>query len=129
MSTVAETTTTSGLDTMDSKTNGNLVQNSESASVQTVEVPNTKDYSHNGHSDQQTQTLISTTTEKVSEPITSILEIGSRVANNDPEKKSYNWHGTIVGFSKDGAEISWDERKGMQGGQVLWHRLSELRPL
>ena len=129
LSSVAETTTPSGLDTMDGDKNANLTKNSEPASVHRVEAPDTKDYSHDGHSDPKNQTLISTTTEKVSEPITSILEIGSRVANNDPEKKSYNWHGTIVGFSKDGAEISWDERKGMQGGQVLWHRLTELRLL
>ena len=109
--------------------NANLTQNSEPEDVQCTKASNSKDYSHNGHDDQKNQTLISTTTEKVSEPVTSILEIGSRVANNDPEKKSYHWHGTIVGFSKDGAEISWDERKGMRGGQVLWHRLSELRPL
>ncbi|MDJ0575151.1 MAG: DUF5906 domain-containing protein [Xenococcaceae cyanobacterium MO_234.B1] len=59
----------------------------------------------------------------------STFEIGSRVANNNPDKKSYNWHGTIVGFDLDGADVRWDERKGMKGGQVLWHRLSELRLL
>lgn len=129
LSTVAETTTPSELDTMDSDTNDNLTQSSESKDVQGVEAIKNIDYSHNGHSDHQNQTLISTTEEKVSEPVTSILEIGSRVANNDPDKMSYNWHGTIVGFSKDGADVSWDERKGMQGGQVLWHRLTELRLL
>ena len=129
LSSVAETTTKSGLDTMDGDKNANLTKNSEPASVHRIEASDTKDYSHDGHSDHQTQTSISTITEKVNEPVMSILEIGSRVANNDSEKKSYHWHGTIVGFSKDGAEISWDERKGMQGGQVLWHRLSELRPL
>ncbi|NJO99131.1 MAG: hypothetical protein HC764_26680 [Pleurocapsa sp. CRU_1_2] len=59
----------------------------------------------------------------------SAFEIGSSVANNNPEKKSYNWHGTIVSFSEGGADVRWDERKGMQGGQVLWHRLTELRLL
>jgi putative DNA primase/helicase len=57
------------------------------------------------------------------------FEIGSSVANNNPEKNSYNWHGTIVGFDGDGADVRWDERKGMKGGQVLWHNLSELRLL
>lgn len=59
----------------------------------------------------------------------STFEIGSPVANNNPEKKSYNWHGTIVGFNKGGADVLWDERKGVKGGQVLWHQLSELRLL
>ena len=64
---------------------------------------------------------------------TDQFKVGSRVANIDPTNTSYNWHGTIVrlGQSKyadvNGAEVSWDERKGMKGGQVLFHRLEELR--
>ena len=69
------------------------------------------------------------------EPITvsspNQLKVGSRVANIDPSKSSYNWHGTIINIGKygevHGAEVSWDERKGMKGGQVLFHRLEELR--
>ena len=57
------------------------------------------------------------------------LEIGSRVANNNPNNKSYNWHGTIVGFSNGGADVRWQERLGMRGGEILWHRLSDLRLL
>lgn len=57
------------------------------------------------------------------------LEIGSRVANNNPNNKSYNWHGTIVGFSNGGADVRWQERQGMKGGEILWHRLSDLRLL
>ncbi len=62
-------------------------------------------------------------------PASPSLEIGSRVANNNPNNKSYNWHGTIVGFSKAGADVRWQERRGMRGGEILWHRLSELRLL
>jgi predicted transcriptional regulator len=129
MSSVAETSIPSRLDTMDTDPKTNLIENSESESVQSAKASDSKNCNHNGHNDQKTQPLISTTTQTVSESVASILEIGSRVANNDPDKMSYNWHGTIVGFSKGGAEISWDERKGMQGGQVLWHRLTELRLL
>lgn len=129
MSSVAETCTQSELDTMDTAPKANLIQNSESGSVQSAKASVSKGCDHDGHDDQQTQPLISTTTQTVSESETSILEIGSRVANNDPDKMSYNWHGKIVSFSKGGADVYWDERKGMQGGQVLWHRLTELRLL
>jgi hypothetical protein len=64
---------------------------------------------------------------------TDQFKVGSRVAVIDPEKKSYNWHGTIVRIGKSkyadvyGADVSWDERKGMMGGPILFHRLEELR--
>lgn len=57
------------------------------------------------------------------------LEIGSRVANRDPNKKSYNWHGTIIGFRDGGVDVRWQERRGMKGGEVLWHRNEDLRSL
>jgi KaiC/GvpD/RAD55 family RecA-like ATPase len=129
MSSVTETTTPSRLDTMDTEPKANLIQNSELGSVQSAKASASKDYNHDGHDDLSNSPLNLTNPETVNETKTSILEIGSRVASNDPEKKSYNWHGTIVGFSQGGAEVCWDERKGMQGGQVLWHRLSELRLL
>lgn len=128
-SSVTETPTQSESDTMDTALKTNLTQHSEMGSVQSAKASDSIDCIHDGHDGQQTQSLISTTTQTVSETKTSILEIGSRVASKDPEKKSYNWHGTIVGFSQGGADVRWDERKGMQGGQVLWHRLSELRLL
>jgi predicted transcriptional regulator len=129
MSSVTETTTQSGLDTMDTEPKANLIQDSKLESVQSAKASVTKDSNHDGHDNQQTQPSISTTTQTVRESETSILEIGSRVANNDPEKTSYSWHGKIVGFNQGGVEVSWDERKGMQGGQVLWHHLTELRLL
>ncbi|HHP7231788.1 MAG TPA: hypothetical protein ACFCUY_13140 [Xenococcaceae cyanobacterium] len=129
MSSVTEIPSQSGVGTMDTALKTNLTQNSETGSVQSAKVSDSKGCNHDGHDGQKTQSLISTTTKTVSESETSILEIGSRVASNDPEKKSYNWHGKIVGFSQGGADVCWDERKGMQGGQVLWHRLTELRPL
>ncbi len=64
---------------------------------------------------------------------TNQLKVGDRVANIDPTKTNYNWHGTIVRIGKSkysdvtGADVSWDERKGMKGGQILFHRLEELR--
>lgn len=128
-SSVTETPTQSGSDTMDTTPKANSIQHSELASVQRAKASNSIDCSHDGRDGQKTQSSISTTTQTVNESETSILEIGSRVANNDPEKKSYNWHGRIVGFSQGGADVCWEERKGMQGGQVLWHRLTELRLL
>jgi hypothetical protein len=129
MSVVAETTAKSESETTDTQPNNNLSPNSKSEIVQSAEATDTEDFHHNGQEDQKNPPLNSTDKEIVSESETSILEVGSPVANNDPDKMSYNWHGTIVGFNKDGAEVSWDERKGMQGGQVLWHRLTELRLL
>ena len=129
MSAVAETTAASKPETTDTQPNNNSTPNSKSETVQTPETTNNKDYNHNGQEESKNSSLNSTKKEIVSESETSVLEIGSRVASNDPEKKSYNWHGTIVGFSQGGAEVRWEERKGMQGGQVLWHRLTELRLL
>jgi hypothetical protein len=129
MSAVAETTAKSEPETMDTQPNNNLTPNSKSETVQSLEVTISKDSHHNGHEEPKNPPLNSTDKEIVSETEMSILEVGSPVANNDPDKMSYNWHGTIVGFNQDGAEVSWDERKGMQGGQVLWHRLTELRLL
>ncbi|NJL51916.1 MAG: AAA family ATPase [Hydrococcus sp. SU_1_0] len=129
MSDVAETIAKSELETTDTQPNNNSTSNSKLETVQSPETANNKDYNHNGQEEPQNSSLNSTEKEIVSESETSVFEIGSRVANNDPENTSYNWHGTIVGFNKGGAEVSWDERKGMQGGQVLWHRLTELRLL
>jgi AAA domain len=129
MSAVAETTAKSEPETTDTQPNTNLTPNSKLETVQSPEVNNTEDFHHNGHEEPKNPPLNSTEKETVNESETSILEVGSRVASNDPENKSYNWHGTIVGFNQGGAEVSWDERKGMQGGQVLWHRLTELRLL
>ena len=61
--------------------------------------------------------------------LTTQLEVGERVASNDPTEKSYNWHGTIARFRNGGADVRWDERQGMKGGEVLWHRLEDLRLL
>jgi hypothetical protein len=129
MSAVAETTAKSELETTDTQPNTNLLPNSKSKNVQSPEVTDTNDSHHNGQEEPKNLPLNSTDKEIVNESETSILEVGSRVASNDPDKMSYNWHGTIVGFNQDGADVSWDERKGMQGGQVLWHRLTELRLL
>ena len=129
MSEVVETIAKSDLETTDTSTNNNLTPNSKLETVQSVEGNNSKDYGHNGHKEPKNSSSNSTEKEIVSESETSVFEIGSRVANNNPEKKSYNWHGKIVGFSNDGADVCWDEREGMQGGQVLWHRLTELRLL
>ena len=61
--------------------------------------------------------------------LTTRLEIGSHVASSDRQEVSYNWHGTIVRFRNGGADVRWDERQGMKGGEVLWHRLEDLRLL
>ena len=129
MSDVAETLAKSEPETTDIQSKNNITSNGKSETVQSPEAINNRDYSHNGHEEPKNSSLDSIKKEIVNESETSILEIGSRVANNNPEKKSYNWHGKIVGFSKDGADVCWDEREGMQGGQVLWHRLTELRLL
>ncbi len=129
MSAVVETTAKSEPETTDTQPNNNSTPNSKSESVQSVEGNNNKDSNYNGQEEPKNSSLNSTDKETVSESETSVFEIGSRVANNDPEKTSYNWHGTIVGFSQGGADVCWDERKGMRGGQVLWHRLTELRLL
>jgi hypothetical protein len=129
MSAVAETTAKAELETTDTQPNNNLTPNSKSEIVQSAEATDTKDFHHNGQEDQKNPTLNSTDQEIVNETEMSILEVGSPVANNDPDKMSYNWHGTIVGFSQGGADVCWDERKGIPGGQVLWHRLTELRLL
>ncbi len=129
MSAVAETTAKAEPETTDTQPNNNLTPNSKSEIVQSAEATDTNDFHHNGQEDQKNPTLNSTDQEIVNESETSILEVGSLVANNDPDNMSYNWHGTIVGFSQGGADVSWDERKGIQGGQVLWHRLTELRLL
>ncbi len=129
VSSVMGSPVSSGFGTMDGGINAQEPPQSQQESVQRMKVSQSKDYSYDGHGGQQTEPTFSAVEEKVSEQVTSILEIGSRVANNNPDKKSYNWHGTIVGFDLDGADVRWDERKGMKGGQVLWHRLSELRLL
>jgi hypothetical protein len=47
------------------------------------------------------------------------------------DNSCHNWHMTIVNIGKHGdvhgASVSWDERQGMKGGQILFHPLSELR--
>ena len=47
------------------------------------------------------------------------------------DNSCHNWHGTIVNIGEYGevygAEVSWDERQGKKGGQILFHRLEELR--
>jgi hypothetical protein len=129
MSAVAETTAKSEPETTDTQPNNNLTPNSKSEIVQSAEATDTNVFHHNGQEDQKNPTLNSTDKEIVNETEMSILEVGSPVANNDPDKMSYNWHGTIVGFSQGGADVCWDERKGIQGGQVLWHHLTELRLL
>jgi phage/plasmid-associated DNA primase len=55
------------------------------------------------------------------------FKIGSKVAHVDPKRESYNWHGTITEINADKAKVHWEERKGLRGGQVLTHRLSDLR--
>lgn len=129
MSVVAETTAKSESETMDTQPNNNLTPNGKLETVQSAEATDTKDFHHNGHEEPKNPPLNSTDKEIVNETETSILEVGSSVANNDPDKMSYDWHGTIVGFSQGGADVCWDERKGIQGGQVLWHPLTELRLL
>jgi putative DNA primase/helicase len=55
------------------------------------------------------------------------FKIGSKVAHVDPKRESYNWHGTITEINGDKAKVRWEERLGIRGGQILTHRLSELR--
>lgn len=55
------------------------------------------------------------------------FKVGSKVAHVDPKRESYHWHGTITAIDGDKAKVRWDERKGMKGGQILTHRLSDLR--
>ncbi|MDJ0902092.1 MAG: AAA family ATPase [Xenococcus sp. MO_188.B8] len=124
-SSVSKTTTPSESETMDTKPKtNNLIEN-----VQRTKAPTRNDDDRAGREDEKNDVSNSSDGITVDKSETSILEIGSRVANNNHEKKSYNWHGKIVGFDGDGAKVCWDERKGIQGGQVLWHRLTELRLL
>ena len=60
-------------------------------------------------------------------PAPSCFNVGDRVAHVDPNNLSHNWHGTILEINELSAKVHWDERKGIRGGQVLKHKLAELR--
>lgn len=60
-------------------------------------------------------------------PAPSCFKVGDRVAHINPNDISHDWHGTILEINTQSAKVRWDERKRMRGGQVLRHKLAELR--
>jgi hypothetical protein len=59
----------------------------------------------------------------------SPLQVGDRVAGSDPVQLSYCWHGRITRIQGDIYYVRWKERKGMKGGEVLTHRVEQLRKI
>ena len=48
------------------------------------------------------------------------FRVGDKVAGNNPEDASYNWHGRIVEIHTSiNCKVDWQEREGMKGGRVI----------
>jgi len=72
--------------------------------------------------------LSETDKQKAAELITGVpcsdpfraFRVGDKVAGNNPEDSSYNWHGRIVEIHTTiSCKVDWQEREGMKGGRVI----------
>jgi putative DNA primase/helicase len=64
-----------------------------------------------------------------SDPIKA-FRVGDKVAGNNPEDASYNWHGHIVEIHTSiNCKVDWQEREGMKGGRVISMLFCNLRKI
>jgi putative DNA primase/helicase len=58
------------------------------------------------------------------------FRVGDKVAGNNPDELSYNWHGRIVEIHISiGCKVDWQEREGMRGGRVISALFCNLRKI
>jgi hypothetical protein len=58
------------------------------------------------------------------------FRVGDKVAGNNPEDPSYNWHGRIVEIHTSiNCKVDWQERQGMRGGRVISMLFCNLRKI
>jgi putative DNA primase/helicase len=58
------------------------------------------------------------------------FRVGDKVAGNNPENASYNWHGRIVEIHTSiNCKVDWQEREGMKGGRVISMLFCNLRKI
>jgi putative DNA primase/helicase len=58
------------------------------------------------------------------------FKVGDKVAGNNPEDASYNWHGRIVEFTSSiSCRVDWQEREGHKGGRVISMLFCNLRKI
>jgi putative DNA primase/helicase len=58
------------------------------------------------------------------------FRVGDKVAGNNPEDASYNWHGRIVEIHTSiNCKVDWQEREGMKGGRVISMLFCNLRKI
>ncbi|MEG3975659.1 DUF3854 domain-containing protein [Microcoleus sp. herbarium8] len=58
------------------------------------------------------------------------FRVGDKVAGNNPEDMSYNWHGRIVEIHTSiSCKVDWQEREGMKGGRIISMLFCNLRKI
>jgi putative DNA primase/helicase len=58
------------------------------------------------------------------------FRVGDKVAGNNPENASFNWHGRIVEIHTSiNCKVDWQEREGMKGGRVISMLFCNLRKI
>jgi len=58
------------------------------------------------------------------------FRVGDKVAGNNPDDASYNWHGRIVEIHTSiNCKVDWQEREGMRGGRVISMLFCNLRKI
>ncbi|WP_373538020.1 DUF5906 domain-containing protein [Microcoleus sp.] len=58
------------------------------------------------------------------------FRVGDKVAGNNPDDMSYNWHGRIVEIHTSiNCKVDWQERDGMKGGRVISMLFCALRKI
>jgi hypothetical protein len=76
--------------------------------------------------------------QKVAELLTGVpcsdplkaFRVGDKVAGNNPDNASYNWHGRIVEIDTSiTCKVDWQEREGMRGGRVISMLFCNLRKI
>ena len=79
-------------------------------------------------SDRQKLTELLTGT-PCSDPLKA-FRVGDKVAGNNPEDASYNWHGRIVEIHTSiNCKVDWQEREGHKGGRVISMLFCNLRKI
>ncbi|MEG3902065.1 DUF5906 domain-containing protein [Microcoleus sp. B4-C5] len=58
------------------------------------------------------------------------FRVGDKVAGNNPEDSSYNWHGRILEIHTSiSCKVDWQEREGKKGGRVISMLFCNLRKI
>jgi putative DNA primase/helicase len=79
-------------------------------------------------SDKQTLAELLTGT-PCSDPLKA-FRVGDKVAGNNPENASYNWHGRIVEIDTSiTCKVDWQEREGHKGGRIISMLFCNLRKI